>query len=445
MQNKVLETFYLFFQGILIFQVLIFVILYFVTGRKDLIYYSLFLFFAAVYFFINAPLTFFGIPENTVWNSNWYDYTNTPIIFIENFFYLLFLKTFFADITIDKTISRIFLLTSWLIAVLIIIFLLFTIFKINKQIIFYSANLIAVVPCLAVAFVVFKKNLPFASLVGKGLLCTIIGTCLTVYMIALGNNGVHSLFTDDYPLFFVRLGVLGDMIFYLTAILRKWHFQEKQLAIEKLHSQKEMLNERLRISRELHDDIGSTLGSISIYSEVIKNRSKKNENADEAIAKMGNASRELIDKMSDIVWSTNPNNESFEQLQNRMQAFAAMILTPRNIQYNFNANEAVKNIQLIAEERKNTYLIYKEAIHNVIKYAECSQVEIKIFLNAGEFVMIVKDNGKGFDINNVQQTRESLGGNGIKNMQARAESINANFSIHSKENAGTTIMLKLKI
>ncbi|HEX5154620.1 MAG TPA: tetratricopeptide repeat protein, partial [Parafilimonas sp.] len=85
----------------------------------------------------------------------------------------------------------------------------------------------------------------------------------------------------------------------------------------KLQSEQEMLNERLRISRELHDDMGSTLGSISIYSEVAKNRSAKNENADEVILKIGAASRELIDKMSDIVWSINPNNESLEQLQNR--------------------------------------------------------------------------------------------------------------------------------
>ena len=104
--------------------------------------------------------------------------------------------------------------------------------------------------------------------------------------------------------------------------------EERYKLSKKIESQQALLNERLRISRELHDDIGSTLGSISIYSEVAKKRTEKNENTDEVLSKIGFASRELIDKMSDIVWSLNPNNESFEQLQNRMLAFAAMILAP---------------------------------------------------------------------------------------------------------------------
>jgi two-component system sensor histidine kinase UhpB len=212
----------------------------------------------------------------------------------------------------------------------------------------------------------------------------------------------------------------------------------------RLQSEKEMLNERLRISRELHDDMGSTLGSISIYSEVAKNRSAKNENTDEVIVKIGAASRELIDKMSDIVWSINPNNESIEQLQNRMQAFAAMMLTPHNIQYNFQADEAIKKLKLSAEERKNIFLIFKEAIHNIVKYAACSNVEIRLSLNDNHLEMQVKDDGKGFDITKLQEA-DSLGGNGIKNMKARAESMHAGFKVNSEINNGTIIELSVTL
>ena len=220
--------------------------------------------------------------------------------------------------------------------------------------------------------------------------------------------------------------------------------KQKEIVLLKKESEHALLNERLRISRDLHDDMGSTLGSISIYSEVVKTRTIRNENADEAIAKIGNASRELIDKMSDIVWSLNPNNEGFEQLQNRIQVFAAIMLTPHEILYTIYTDEEVKRLKLSAEQQKNVYLIYKEAIHNIIKYAECSQVEIKMNFNADEFAITIKDNGKGFDINILNQG-ESLGGNGIKNMEARAENIKAGFNIYSVKNEGTTIGLKLKV
>ena len=107
--------------------------------------------------------------------------------------------------------------------------------------------------------------------------------------------------------------------------------QEKYELSKKVESQQALLNERLRISRELHDDIGSTLAVFPFTVKWQKNVAAKKENTNEVLSKIGLASRELIDKMSDIVWSLNPNNESFEQLQNRMMAFAAMMLAPRNI------------------------------------------------------------------------------------------------------------------
>ncbi|QEC66617.1 tetratricopeptide repeat protein [Panacibacter ginsenosidivorans] len=212
---------------------------------------------------------------------------------------------------------------------------------------------------------------------------------------------------------------------------------------KKLQSEKEMLNERLRISRELHDDIGSTLGSISIYSEVAKNRSEKNENANEAIVKIGNASRELIEKMSDIVWSINPNNEGFGQLQNRVDAFAAMLLTPGNIHYNIITDEDVKHIQFSAEEIKNIYLIFKETLHNIVKHAACKKVMIRFSKHKDVFDMVIADDGKGFK--STTQNDGTLGGNGLKNMQKRAEQMNAVLKIVSSPEDGTKIQLSLEI
>ena len=157
--------------------------------------YSLFLFFAAAYFFVNAPYTFFGIPENLVWNSAWYDYINTPVIIIENLFYLLFLQSFFADITGDVIINHVLKFTLRLFPIMLLLFVLLTALHIGKQFIFYTVKLIAVIPAMAVAYVLLTRKPPFAVLVANGLICTIAGTCTTVFMIILRNNGVHHLFT----------------------------------------------------------------------------------------------------------------------------------------------------------------------------------------------------------------------------------------------------------
>jgi len=230
----------------------------------------------------------------------------------------------------------------------------------------------------------------------------------------------------------------------------KAEFQLQATGLE-MQALRALLNERLRISRELHDDIGSTLGSISIYSEVAKKRTEKNENTNEVLSKIGIASRELIDKMSDIVWSLNPNNESFEQLQNRMMTFAAMILSPRNIQYDFIADEELKKMQFTGEQRKNIFLIFKEALHNVVKYADCNKVSITLFAKTNSLVMTIKDNGKGFNTSTIrmnetfQAEHESLGGNGIKNMHARADDMDAKLCISSGINEGTTVQLILHL
>jgi signal transduction histidine kinase len=224
---------------------------------------------------------------------------------------------------------------------------------------------------------------------------------------------------------------------------------ERYQLIKKVESQEALIKERLRISRELHDDIGSTLSSISIYSEVAKKRTEKRENTSEVLAKIGYASRELIDKMSDIVWSLSPNNESFEKLQNRMGAFALMILSTRNVLYHFDADEELKKIQFTGEQRKNIFLIFKEALHNIVKYSDCKTVYVTFSVTNSNLIMEIKDDGKGFDVSQVNGkdamaiAGESLGGNGVKNMHVRAENIDASLYIHSKVNEGTSIQLTL--
>ena len=257
-----------------------------------------------------------------------------------------------------------------------------------------------------------------------------------------------------YTLFALMVaGLIYALFRYRINKIRMEHeivLQQHKASELEIENRQALLYERLRISRELHDDIGSTLGSISIYSEVAKKRTEKNENTDEVLSKIGLVSRELIDKMSDIVWSLNPNHESFKQLQNRMMTFAGMILTPRDILYEFIVDEELKRIKFSVGQRKNIFLIFKEALYNIVKYANCKTAGISLGVKNNDFIMIIQDDGKGFDVahsttNEILSAGQYLGGNGIKNMRARATDMDAKLCIDSKINEGTTVQLTLHL
>ncbi len=209
----------------------------------------------------------------------------------------------------------------------------------------------------------------------------------------------------------------------------------------RLNQVKKFYAMRTTISQDLHDEIGSTLGSISIYSEVAKKLSYTNEKADEAISKIGIVSRELMGNMSDIVWSINPNNESFEQLQNRMRAFAVLMFTPNEIAFTFHAPHNINKIPFSMQRRRNIYLIFKEAVSNIVKYAGSNVVNIDLTFHENIFCMRITDNGKGFN----QDSMEVFNGNGIKNMRSRAKDMNAEFSIQSGLSEGTAIKVTFKV
>lgn len=194
-------------------------------------------------------------------------------------------------------------------------------------------------------------------------------------------------------------------------------------------------NIRNRISGDLHDDIGSTLNSISVYSEVAKQDASKHAHALEMI---GESSRRIIDAMSDIVWSINPENDSFENIILRMRSLAFNLLRAKNIEFTFLADESLNNLKLSLENRRNFYLIFKESINNLVKYADATQVSIQLLQDGPLIKLLIRDNGKGFD------TSQHSDGNGLNSMKRRAKEMKAQLKIESAIGNGTNIELIMK-
>jgi signal transduction histidine kinase len=193
---------------------------------------------------------------------------------------------------------------------------------------------------------------------------------------------------------------------------------------------------RARIASDLHDDIGSTLSSISMLSEMAKNQDKE-EILTKALGRIGENSRDMLNSMDDIIWSVNPQNDSIHSLFVRLREFAIPICEAKNITLNMDVEEDVNSMKLEMDERRSIYLIVKEAINNAAKHSECESLVVT-FVNNYHLEISIKDDGCGFD------TTLSTARNGLANMKRRAKQIGAELNIKSGKKSGTTILLKIK-
>ncbi len=191
---------------------------------------------------------------------------------------------------------------------------------------------------------------------------------------------------------------------------------------------------RNKIASDLHDDVGSTLSSISIFSEIARQQSNE---VTPMLEQIGESSRKMLDAMADIVWTINSENDQFEKIIERMRLFAYELLGAKKIDFEFETSETVANLKLPMNVRKNLYLIFKEATNNMVKYSQASKVSISIGGSKNNLVMLIRDNGKGFDVNHESN------GNGLKNMKKRAEEIGGRLLVESEIGNGTTIQLIL--
>ncbi len=194
---------------------------------------------------------------------------------------------------------------------------------------------------------------------------------------------------------------------------------------------------RNKIASDLHDEVGSSLSSISMYAGVIK-MTKDGANNSSIVEKIENTSRETIENMSDIVWSIQPKNDDFLNVLKKMKSFGDSIMGSANIQFNFSHTSDVEKIVLDIEQRKNLYLIYKEAVNNSAKYSKASTIETVIEKNGKTVLMKIKDDGLGFDV--IEKNNK---GNGLQNMKQRAKDINGHLEITSSDK-GTNIYLEFK-
>lgn len=225
--------------------------------------------------------------------------------------------------------------------------------------------------------------------------------------------------------------LLGCLLF--IAVIYYFHRQSinRILAIEAI---------RQKVARDLHDDMGSTLSTINILSTMAKNKLGEDPvKASEFLTMISDNSSRMMEAMDDIVWSINPANDSMEKIVARMRGFATEVLEAKDIDLTFTASGDVQSIHLDMEQRRDFFLIYKEAINNIAKYAHCKKVTISLTYSQQKLLLSIEDDGIGFEVAAADD------GNGLNNMRKRSENLGGDFIIESKPGNGTTVRLQITI
>lgn len=208
----------------------------------------------------------------------------------------------------------------------------------------------------------------------------------------------------------------------------------------KLRRLEETQKLRNKIATDLHDEIGSTLSSISLLSGLTQKQLGQNpQKAERMIEKINNDAQQMLQAMDDIVWTINPRNDALMHLFTRLREYAKPLAEAQNVTLELKFNPDLENLSLPLQVRQNLYLIVKESLNNAFKYAQASQIKVKFQRQKEELQVVVKDNGVGFDPEAVNSR------NGLKNMKSRAEAMGAKCSIESKPKQGTSVSVAMRI
>lgn len=221
----------------------------------------------------------------------------------------------------------------------------------------------------------------------------------------------------------VALLILAE-VFFIYRIRRN-----RREAVERMRTQ---------VARDLHDDMGSTLSTINILSTMAEKKLDSDATkSQEYITRIKDNSHRMMEAMDDIVWSIKPSNDSMQKIAGRMREFSTGVLEAKNINLQFRVDENVLLVKLNMAARRDFFLVFKEAINNIAKYAGATTVSVQVSFHANRLVLMIKDDGIGFDAEKADT------GNGLNNMQKRADNLNGRLSIQSKAGLGTQITLNI--
>ncbi len=237
------------------------------------------------------------------------------------------------------------------------------------------------------------------------------------------------------------ISFVGFLIYKQQKQKIKQQEQEHELknAIAQIEMQNKLQEQRLSISRDLHDNIGAQLTFVISSVDNLKFGNQITDTKiNNQLSKISDFTKSTIIELRDTIWAMNTNEFTFDDLRSRIFNFIEKAKSAKeDINFKFNVDENVKKVKFSSIIGINLYRTMQEAVNNAVKYADAKEIEVNVSYQKNQTKIEIKDNGNGFDMETVDF------GNGLTNMRKRIDEIGGNLIINSETNKGTTISILL--
>ncbi|HEV2452747.1 MAG TPA: ATP-binding protein, partial [Verrucomicrobiae bacterium] len=201
--------------------------------------------------------------------------------------------------------------------------------------------------------------------------------------------------------------------------------------------------ERTRIARDIHDELGSNLSQIRLLSELALSQKDSPTETSIRAGKISAKALEATNVLDEIVWAVDPQNDTLESLLNYLVTFASDYLSLANIRFRIDAPTKIPPYALTTQTRHQLYMAFKETLTNIANHARATEVWIRVALENNVASFTVEDNGRGFDLR--QEAAESPGANGLNNMRKRFDEIGGTYTFESSPGKGTRVKFVLPL
>ena len=429
--------------GILFIITLFTLVNFFLTYKIEFLYHC---FFSICMFF----LIFFSayLSKRPGWFSSFFiGYLDLMLLIVGTIFYLAFIRKFLNTKNKHLVLDKLFKAEAWILTLLMFVF---TYIHYQTDDIMWGKiieNFMKILALLiGMVFIVkgLKHKDRLMQYLAMGSAAQIFFSIISLLMIFSGQPGITILRS---PLFYFELGVVMAIFFFLLGLTYKNRREliektqgeeamklevEKKVFETKLAVINAQQEERNRISADMHDDLGSGMTTIRLFSELAK--AKMGDRVMPEIEKISASADELLNKMNAIIWSMSSSNDSLGNLVAYIRSYAQEYFENTGIDCKITLPDHIPELVVSGIIRRNVFLVIKEALTNIVKYSEATEVRITLQQEEKGYSLLIHDNGIGIDFDNIRQF-----GNGLKNMKKRMDDVGIEFSI--EKNHGTLVRL----